>query len=204
MQAKGNPYDSHPPLPERLAAAATVEGAGNGPVDGPVAVTLLRDLDATEARLLAFLTQAAEVAKLPRVAWPDVLVPTVVENWQRFAKEHGRKLPALRVADFAIPRERLGALGAVIDPNIPVVERPAAAGWLLGVLLGNALQRAGWTVVTGLGDPVHVVRGDTRLEPIAMGRQLVEGKFDDRAFAANCAQHGIGDLVLAGPDLPLG
>ncbi|MBL8756514.1 MAG: M48 family metallopeptidase [Planctomycetes bacterium] len=204
MQAKGNPYDSHPPLQERLAAAAAVDGAGNGPADGPVAVTLLRDVDAVEARLLAFLTEADEVAKLPRAQWQEVLVPTVVENWARIAREHGRKLPAMRVADFAVPRDRLDELARKIDPKIPAVERPAAAGWLLGVLLGSALLRAGWTVVTGLGEPVHVVLGDARLEPTALGRQLAEGKLDATAFATTCSQLGIGDLVLAGPDLPIG
>ena len=74
---------------------------------------------------------------------------------------------------------------------------------MVGVLLGSALHRAGWTIETSPGDPVYVVRGDARLEPTAIGNALEEGKLGDADWAAACGKHGIGDLLLAGPDLPM-
>lgn len=203
MQAKGNPYDSHPPLPQRLAAAEQVEGAGSERSGGAPAVSLLQDVDALEAQLLAFQTGAEEVGRLPVAAWHDVVVPTVTEGWQTVRREHGRKLPALRVADLAAQATKLERIAAAIDPQIPLAERPAAAGWVLGVLLGCALQRAGWSFATGLGEPVAVVRGAARLEPLQIGRSLAEGKLSEAEWVAACAQHGFGDLPLAGPDLAI-
>ncbi|MCC6673408.1 MAG: M48 family metallopeptidase [Planctomycetes bacterium] len=204
MQAKGNPYDSHPPLAERLAAAAAVERPGSEPASGPPAIGLLRNLDALEAKLLAFQTGAEEVARLPAGPWHEVAVPALLAGWSAFVDQHGRKLPALRVADLAAQKGRLAELAAAVDPQVPEEERRGFGAWVLGVLLGVALHRAGWAVETGPGDPAYVVRGEVRLEPMAIGRSLAGGTLTEEGWAAECARHGIGDLVLAGPDLPSG
>ncbi|MFY9344672.1 MAG: M48 family metallopeptidase [Planctomycetota bacterium] len=203
MQAKGNPYDSHPPLSQRLAAAAEVEQPGKERAAGPTALSLLAGVDALEAQLLAFQTGAAEVAKLPTASWRDVAAPAVVDGWRRFANDHGRTLPLLRAADLVARRGELERFAVVLDPKIPAGERRDAGGWFLGVLLGHALVQAGWTLQTGPGDPPVTVRGEQRLEPIAIGKALANGKLAAADWSDTCAKAGIGDLMIAGPDLPI-
>lgn len=201
MQAKGNPYDTHPPLPQRLAAAAEVDGAGRARSDGPPAVTLLRGLEALEAELLAFLVGNPKVKTLPAGAWKDVQGPGLQRVWGDFAKERGKDLPAAKVADFAAQRPHLAAHAAKANPQIPAEERVAAGAWMMGALLGHALVRAGFAVETGPGEPVVLVRGDARLEPFGVAELMADGKLEAAMWAATCEKHGIGELVLAGPKL---
>ncbi|HZN38596.1 MAG TPA: M48 family metallopeptidase [Planctomycetota bacterium] len=203
MQAKGNPYDSHPPLSQRLAAAAEVEKPGAERAAGPPALSLLQGVDALEAQLLVFQTGAAEIGKLPVATWKDVAVPTVLDHWRRFANDHGRKLPLVRAADLVARRPELARFAAAFNPKIPLNEQLAAGGWAMGVLLGHALVQAGWTLETGPGDPAVVVRGDARLEPGAIGRELSEGKLSATEWSDTCAKAAIGDVIIAGPDLPI-
>lgn len=49
------------------------------------------------------------------------------------------------------------------------------------------------------GDPVLLVRGDTRLDPFALVRQVADGALTDAAWQALCAGHGLGAPPLSGP-----
>jgi heat shock protein HtpX len=196
MQAKGDRYDSHPPLPQRLAAAAAVEGAGTTRAAGPLAITLLQQVDATEAKLLQFLTGKDEVAQLPSGNWDQVCVPTLAASWAAIAREHARKLPALRIAEFAAQRPLLAEHAKAVNPQLSLDARPGAGAWMLATLLGHALTQHGWTLETGLGEPAFVVRGNARLEPHELGRALLDGKLEVATWAALCAEHGFGDVVF--------
>jgi heat shock protein HtpX len=199
MQAKGNRYDSHPPLPQRLAAAAEVEGAGAMRAAGPLAITLLRQVDATETKLLQFLTGKDDVARLPGGDWNQVCVPTLAASWAQLAREHAGKLPPLRIAEFAAQVPLLAEHARKVNPQIPGDEQAAAGAWMLATLLGHTLTRHGWALETGLGEPAFVVRGGARLEPHALGRALVEGKLDVAVWAATCAESGFGEILFTGP-----
>ena len=202
MQAKSNPYDTHPPLSERLAAAAEVERPGREGAAGPLAIELLRDVGALEGRLLAYLTGATEVADLPARPWSEASVEALVAHWRTFVAAKGRAFPALAVRDFATTAPELEALALRVDREIPAVERRAAAASMLGVLLGTALQRAGFRVEANLGEPVALVRGETRIEPMEKARALAAFELDVVAWQKWCDELGVGDVVLAGPELP--
>lgn len=201
MQARGNPYDSHPPLPERLAAVDEVDGAKHGAADGPAAITVLADLPDLEARLLVFLTGKQDVLQVPAAAWHDS-GEVHARGWRRLVAQHGRQLPPLTLADVPAQRSQLEALAVALDAKIPAQERRAAGAWLLGALLGDALVRSGFAVETAPGDPIALVRGELRIEPFAVGRQLADGALEPAAWQQLCAAHGLADVVLAGPALP--
>ncbi len=202
MQAKGNPYDTHPPLSERLAAAAEVEQPGVQRAAGPLAIELLRDVATLEGRLLSFLTGAAEVAGLPTQPWQQASVHALLANWRVFVAAKGTAFPDLRVRDFAAQAPVLESLALRIEPAIPARERRGAAASMLGVLLGSALHRAGWRIESSPGEPVVAAHGDVRIEPMNVAAALAEMKLSAAAWDATCREHGIGDLVLAGPSLP--
>jgi len=201
MQAKGDPYDSHPPLPQRLAAAAEVENPGRATPEGPRGITLLRDVEAVEGALLAFLTGHREVAKLPTGTWQDLQGPSLLASWAEFAAKEGAKLPPLRVAELAAQAGQLDRHARAVNPKIPAEERRGAGGWMLGLMLGHALHRAGWQLQTAPGDPVLMVRGDAHIEPFAVGRELAAGKLGEDVWQQTCAEHGIGELPLSGPEV---
>jgi heat shock protein HtpX len=198
MQAKGNPYDTHPPLSQRIAAAEDVDAPGAARSEGSLAITLLKDLAGLEAELLAFLVGKQDVKQLPAGSWQEVQGPALARQWAVFAAGDGSKLPPMRVAEFGAQRESLPVHAAKVNGNIPVDERIAAGQWMLGALLANALHKGGFAVVTSPGEPILLVRGSVTLEPFALARQLAEGKLEDGMWRAACEEHGIGDLALVG------
>lgn len=82
---KGDPYDSHPPQRERLAALEALRPAG--PVDepeGPPALTLLRDEHAVLAAI-EDLSLPAELRALPRLEWPELVLRRSVADAEAWA-----------------------------------------------------------------------------------------------------------------------
>lgn len=91
---------------------------------------------------------------------------------------------------------------ATLQPTVLRRDRIAVGKWFLGALLGAALHRAGHAAEFRPSNPIEFVCGDRRLEPFALANKLVA----DKTFAADwpqfCEHHGIGDLVVGGPELP--
>jgi len=199
MQAKGNPYDTHPPLGQRLAAAAEVENPGKARAEGALAITLLRGLDALEAELLAFLVGKPDVKQVPAGSWQDVLGPGLVRIWADLATTQGKILPPIAVAELAGQQKLLPMHAAKVNAKIPVDERVVAGAWMFGALLAHALVRAGFVVETSPGEAIVLVRGAARLEPFAITEALAAGKLTAAAWQQTCEQHGLGGLALAGP-----
>jgi hypothetical protein len=204
MQAKGNPYDSHPPLSQRLLAAAAVADANHASAEGPMAITLLEHVDALEGDLLAHQTGNAEVARFPSCRWEDQVAQSVELAWEEFTIRNGRRLPRIDVGQLAAQHRELAKFGAMLAAAAPPAVHAAVGGQVLGLLLGRALLRAGWRVETSLGEAAFVVHGDARLDPLDIGRALALGELGEPQWVATCAQHGIATLRLAGPDLVLG
>lgn len=84
-----HPYDSHPPLAERIALIEQLpaddrpEQSAAEPADEPAALTLLRDMDRVFAELEA-RTLAPEAALLRRMSWDDLTMARAVadaEEW---------------------------------------------------------------------------------------------------------------------------
>ncbi|MFN3244575.1 MAG: M48 family metallopeptidase [Planctomycetota bacterium] len=200
MQAKGNPYDSHPPLSERLRAAAEVEGAGSETSAGAPAIALLHDVAEVEGRLLAFLTGRDEVRNIPAAAWTEAGRAHAV-GWHQFAAAQGKNVQALRAEEFVASAADLASIARSVDREIPSEHRKDAGAWMVATLLASALARAGFQVRTAPGDPLDMVRGDASFRPFALAHELVEGSLDDADWRRRCDEAGITGLVLSGPDL---
>jgi Zn-dependent protease with chaperone function len=198
MQAKGNPYDSHPPLPERLAAAAAVGQPGSVRANGPIAASLLRDVTALEGELVAFMVGDPKVKKVPTGAWADVVGPGLARHWELFAREKGHVFPKLLVVDLAAQTDMLEHHALAVDKRIPTEDRRDAATWMLGALLAHALHKAGFAVETGPGDPIELVRGEARIEPFTCVEEVAERKLTTDKWRETCDRLGIGALDLAG------
>ncbi|MFK7742356.1 MAG: M48 family metallopeptidase [Planctomycetota bacterium] len=201
MQARGNPYDSHPPLPERLRAAAEVEDPGVAAAAGGPAVAILADIPTLEGRLLAFLTGSEDVRSVPAGSWADSGQALAV-GWHQIAAEHGKKVPAVVAEDFVQAAEQLDSIATAFRKDLPRDQRKDAGAWLLGTLLGSALVRNGFEVQTAPGEPLDVVRQDAVFRPMTLAQELRDGKLEDGAWRQRCADAGIAGLVLSGPELP--
>ncbi|MBN0045517.1 M48 family metalloprotease [Streptomyces actuosus] len=80
-------YDSHPPIAERISLIETLppDGRADGPVDDPVALTLLHDPGRVFAASEA-LALPPEAARTRRMSWDDLVMARAVadaEGWSR-------------------------------------------------------------------------------------------------------------------------
>lgn len=105
--AKTLAYDSHPPLRDRLAAAASF-GGPHYPESDARAATLFDDIDALEVQLIQTAAPRLNAAKLrfvtlDRIA-PDVYVPM----WRAVVALNARALASLTIADVLAWRANRG------------------------------------------------------------------------------------------------
>ena len=85
-EGKSDPYDSHPALPERVAALAELGGDPNAEssLDGGAA-ELLGDIVAVERQVLNFRFGDAVVADFEPIEWTDAVLEVYVPSWRRAA-----------------------------------------------------------------------------------------------------------------------
>ncbi|MFI1097902.1 M48 family metalloprotease [Streptomyces sp. NPDC020917] len=173
---KDDPYDSHPPQRERLAALEALAPAGPAyDPDGPPALALLRDEDAVMAALEEH-TLPAEAQALPRLAWPELVLRRSVadaEGWAaplRKAVERARRMAPVtgRPTGAGVAQEAeaevggpgaLPDLAAVLDAIddgllwMAVADRmpkPPQAARLTGASARNFIRPRIWDAVAGL------------------------------------------------------
>jgi Zn-dependent protease with chaperone function len=196
-EGRSDPYDTHPPLRERLEALGA---ADQGAAPSPTAISLLRELPELERALLRFAR--VNVDRMRPVAWEDV-GEQVLRPWYRSRAEAGSPALAGVVAD-RLPEVagRILDLDRALDTSGEVVAegvRRQRGAWFLGVVLANALARAGWVVESGPGRSVRLTCGEQYLEPFTETEALVKGRTPPHEWRERCSAWGISGLVLAEP-----
>jgi Zn-dependent protease with chaperone function len=198
-EGKGDPYDSHPPLRERLEALGNPAPLPADPED-PRAASLLEDLDGLEKALLdaAF---PGRTKSLTSVTWPEAGTKVFVPLWRKAVEEGRTALRGLTPA--TLPSALAGAPGdsrwrkkKEADP------RPAGASPLIGVggsaMLLLLLDR-GWALHCVPGADVSVSDGSTTFLPFREIKDLAEGKTDAAQWAERCRALAIADVPLEPP-----
>jgi Zn-dependent protease with chaperone function len=169
-------YDSHPPMAERIALVEALPGDGRSDDPAaPGALSLLRDAVQVTAAVEA-ATLPGEVAVLPRLDWPDLLMATARAE---AGAEAGQLQKAVSravhsAADDGPPAEQgLPELPAVLDAIdagllwMAVADRmpkPAAASRLTGESARNFIRPAVSHGLTSLVE-LHLIAGG-RTRPV--------------------------------------
>ncbi len=193
--AEADPYDTHPPLRERIAAVEAIGGpavAGDAP-----AITLLDNVDALELALFAH--NSADANKLTRVRWDELGETYYLPLWRTQVREvvplldglTAGKLPEA-IADAATLAARVPA---GLRRQLNELELVEQTKWLLGSALCVALAARGWKVVCGPG--IGYVEHDGHritLDDLAL---LRDGGIAAEDWRNTCRDAGILDLPLA-------
>ena len=196
-----NPYDSHPSLPERIAALQALP-PGSGEDDRRLALSLLTDESALERELLAGLFTLKSGRSLNEVEWERMGTVVWLPLWRRSIQPYADGLKGLT------PAALLNLLSA---PNgVLVAQLHRSAGKMLlpdqvknGVVqitalaLAVALADNGWTVEAWPGQPVCLRRGEETILPFVIVPALAGGKLTAEAWAQTCDQFGIANLDLS-------
>jgi heat shock protein HtpX len=196
-EARADPYDSHPPDAERIAA---LEPLPPGPDYGaePMAVTLVDGVDLIESVLLLGILRPG--LQLRSIGWADTgtvaLLPGLRERVRRQAGLVGDYtigwLPELLKYADRLGMSEAKAAGAAVGPE---QARSLGVG-LAGAALANALAQNGWSAESLPGRPIVMRRGEDSLEPFAEVNRLARGELDVDAWQRRCWELGIRDLGL--------
>jgi heat shock protein HtpX len=194
-----NPFDSHPPAADRIAALAGLPVGDGGP--SVPAIQLLDDLPRLEAEVVGSILNAGVPVPQP-ISWEESGDRVLVPGWQRLQSRTAACVDAATTTtlpDLAADAVRLGstaarALGAI--GSVPPEQARAVVVDVLGSGLALALRRLGWSVESLPGAPVRMRAGGVMVEPFADVASLVSGELSADAWRERCEALGIADLPL--------
>lgn len=198
---RADPYDTHPTLSERLAAVAALP-AGTSVTDTSPAMSLLGDVAAVEAALLAGMVRPEYRDKLQPVAWDDLGQIVYLPRWQESVRTYAEGLagvtPATLPGFLAAPAPLVEQIRRLSERTLLQQEVDGIARNITGTALAVALAGQGWMVDATPGIPITLRRGDDAVEAFEVVHMLAGGKLTGAAWVQRCQELGIADLDLAG------
>lgn len=196
----GNPFDTHPPLGQRLIAIPATAQPVLKP-DARPALDLLDGLDRLETRLMAPRVQGIDLRALPRVEWEQSARLVWIPVWERIVREQQAALDGLTLADVPqLAREGSSRSGRLeLTKETSADERAVQFARLAENAVAIALVRAGWEPTTAPGESITVSCGEERLVVHGLTERAVA---DPHAWGELCRRTGIGGLCLAPPAEP--
>lgn len=193
---KTEPYDTHPPLRDRIAAIEKLS-ATPGEEDKELAISLLEQPESTELQFLELMNPKLAKNSLRRVGWDEIGLTVTVPSWKAAVGEYAPMMEGVTAGSLPEVVKRLPQMGSKIrDPQgmlLTPQQRTQRAGQLLGMALGLALLEKGWELEAQPGS-FFLGKGVDRINTFALMDELIEGKTTAEGWAGMCEELGIADL----------
>lgn len=196
--AESDPYNSHPPLNERIAAIAHFPEDADA--DGTLALTLLRNLDESEGKLMAYIVSDYAGKGFKPVSWDEIVQIVWVPGWRARAHERRQWLKGLTptaILELATDNSALAVrLRYAAHTGVTKDQHRAQAALVFGSALSLALHSTGWQLQTAPGEPVVFESHGVSITPFIDPGELISGTFNYGEWADICARGGISNLDL--------
>lgn len=200
-QTKTTPYDSHPPLGDRIRAAKLLPAGQTDDASQMPAETLFDDLGGEEVRLLRMFNPGLRIEALQPVSWPD-LSRIVPKLWSDTVEANAKLLGDLTPEGVPAILAKLPEMGSRIpDPKGMLLtpdERTARAAELIATALALALLEAGWELRMAPGESYYEV-GNELFSVRELLRNLVGKKISSEEWTERCRALNIAGVRLAHP-----
>ena len=191
-EGQSDPYDTHPPLGERVAALKSQPQGSNG--DARPAASLLGDPQRWERRLLAASINEDWARSLKPVAWDKVIETVYVPMWRQGLSENARILSGITLTRLPFAG-RFTPTGGVLGES---EETALNQLHIVNMAVSLALLDAGWTVSTSPGEEIVFRREGCEVRPFAELMGVAMGKVTPDQWAVRCVELGIDGVVLGG------
>jgi len=191
---KADPYDTHPPLKDRIAA---VESYPEGEVasDDPTALALLLDEEGLEAHLLDSVTESGAAKELQPITWSEVGTRVYLPQWHALLKANAQGLGGITPEAIGALATNAKALGRrFVTPGgekVPDEEAEGLAGAVVGAALATLLVSQGRQLDASPGHPITISAGSVQLEPFNVVSSIAGGSTNMAAWQNQCAELGI-------------
>ena len=198
QEQKTQPYDTHPPLRDRITAARNVPETFT-PLETEPASSLLDNLSATELKFVETCVPDVRPGFLKYVPWKDVARQVTIPSWQKFVNEYPEPLRGVTaglVPDYVSKFPEIGS--RIRDPKgmlLSPPQRTARAGFLFASALALAMIRCGWKLQI---QPAvfRMWRGDEQFNPFDAINKLMTAKLSRQDWQARCSALEISELLL--------
>jgi heat shock protein HtpX len=195
---KTRPYDTHPPLRDRIAAAQKLPDSV-APQDSQTASCLLENVQDAEMRFVEQRMDDIRPGSLKYVPWDDVAIRVTIPGWQQFVSEYSEPLKGVTPGSFPDQVPKLREIGSRIrDPKGMLLspdQRTARAAGLFASALALAMIRNGWELQVKPGF-FCMSHGDREFNPFLALNRLMTNKLSREAWAVQCQELGLSQLVL--------
>lgn len=198
-EEKTQPYDSHPPLRDRVAAASRLS-VPSPPREIESALVLLDNVGDEEVRFLKAMHPDLMQKELKPVSWEEKGTAVLIPYWRRFVSEYSNLLEGTTIGNLMESLGRLPQIAPRIrDPKgmlLTPEQRIERARSLLAMAFALALVNNGWRLHSGPGE-FHMDCGDERLNPFDVTTKLSDGAITKDAWTERCRELGIEGIRLA-------
>lgn len=194
-EGEEDPFDTHPPLAQRIAALEALP-AGDHPSDDGPALGLLNEHESAEAELIR-----SDRKRLEPLAWSKVAAKVLLPGWRKDAKRVVEQLGAPTIADLVMTGPKLGKLAAKMLKR-DLSQNPDAAAHvganICGAAISATLADAGWSVNNRVGRPISLRLGELKLLPFKDFTALARGELEPEKLLERLSEVGVADLAIKG------
>jgi heat shock protein HtpX len=176
-KAHQDPYDTHPPLAQRLAAIEEQRVLVNS--DSIPAIALLEEIPSLESQLVrSWLPPKA--ASLKPVQWSEAGETVWIPVWKAAVERHAATLDGMTLG--TLPEQTASLLRRIkIPAGVPPNMTADYATNILGAALACTLHRRGWTTEATPG-VLQMNSGTRRINPFDSASQVLSGKLSAAAW----------------------
>jgi heat shock protein HtpX len=196
--AQSDPFDTHPPLADRIAAMDQLQV--QDPQPNELQASSLLD-QPQSAELLFVEKMNPQIAKgsLRHVDWDDVGTLVTIPFWRSEVANFGSLLVGKKAVSTPDLLKQLPEIGSRLpDPKGRLLtprERTGRAAHLLGMAVSLILLEKGWTLHTQPA-VLDLHRDGETLDAFGLVNDLVAGRLSPEDWVRRCSQLGIAEETL--------
>ena len=196
---KADPYDTHPPLKERIAAVEHLPVGESGPNDPP-ATTLLNGVPELEQELMKSVAGPELADKLKPIDWSEAGVQVYLPQWTRLVQANTAVLTGLLPESLPHHAADLKGFGQRCFDHSGVAPAEEQAELLGAAVVGSALvvtlANKGAKAHAMPGTPISVSLGAMQFEPFEVMTALAKGTLTPSDWEQQCRDLGIDGVPL--------
>jgi heat shock protein HtpX len=198
QEATTAPYDTHPPLRDRIAATENLLALPSQQNARP-ASTLLDHLPDLELHFVEDRISDIKPGTLTYVSWDDVALKVTIPSWQKAVAAQASFLKDVTAESIPAQIPKFADIGSHIpDPKGMLLspdQRTQRAGQIFATALVLALIENGWTLTVQPG-LFRLRSGADDLNPFQVVADLMANKRTPAEWVGQCKSLGISHLPL--------
>jgi heat shock protein HtpX len=194
-----SPYDTHPPLKDRVDAIKGLPAAGVA-TDTSSAISLLEDVQEAERELAAGFMARYSNRRLIPIAWDEVATKVHLQTWTNLIEARGAWLEGVTAATLP---DVLGDPHSLVErykQKVGQLPSPEAFRQVFTMTVGAALAiqlgKRGWVLNArpALGFTMH--KDGSAIAPFSILSRLAAGAMSADDWRRQCAEIGIAEANL--------